>query len=447
MQKKIFLALAFLACSLLHGQPQNQIISHLLGNWEGAFIKNNSYQKIEIEFSEKAGKVYALQIMDEWHPTFGEFEVPVEIDSTGKISFSTGYGKTELVLDQNNLEMIGQVKGTNPAIYLHFKKVPKKPAPNYKVEAITIASGPVKLAGHLHIPNQLNKRTAIILVGGRGCYADQTKYNLYAKFLRKYGITVLAYQKRGTGQSTGDCSSATIEDLAEDLQQAKKYLESHPNNYEKIGVLGISAGGWTMAKAEERTDFDFMISIVGPSTSVKDQQLQSMEYGAAFYQLSPDAKQNLRKYTNLMFDAAETDAGFAEMEKLLAGAEKEQWQELLEDTDIPANAKEIANLWVRRHNFDPLRVLGQYDKPFLAIYGERDWIVPHQENVQLLEKYFATKKANLNTVVAHNAEHGMEMEARWIDLWANQSYWHFYRISPEVSIEIVDFLKKYDLTD
>ncbi|MEM6377246.1 MAG: alpha/beta fold hydrolase, partial [Bacteroidota bacterium] len=267
------------------------------------------------------------------------------------------------------------------------------------------------------------------------------------KFLRKYGITVLAYQKRGTGQSTGDCSMATIEDLAEDLHQAKKYLEAHPNNYEKIGVLGISAGGWTMTKAEEQTDFDFMISIVGPSTSVKDQQLQSMEYGAAFYKLSPNAKQNLRKYTNLMFDAEETDAGFAEMERLLAKAKKEQWQQLLEDTDVPASSSDISNLWVRRHNYDPQKILEQYNKPFLAIYGERDWIVPPKENIQLLEKYFAKKEAKLNTIVAYNAEHGMEMEARRVELSMDQSYWHFYRISPEVRIEIVNFLMKYGLIE
>jgi len=200
-----------------------------------------------------------------------------------------------------------------------------------------------------------------------------------------------------------------------------------------------------MAKAEEQTDFDFMISIVGPSTSVRDQQLQSMEYGANVYQIKAPAMKHLRTYTNLMFDAKSEQ--YAEMMALLEKAEQEGWKTLLDDTDIPTSATEINNLWVRRHNFDPKEVLSNYEKPFIGIYGERDWIVPQKENIALLNQYFSPKSNLLTTVVAHNAEHGMEMEAKWIDLGQNQTYWHFYRISPAVRIEMIAFLKKHDLLE
>jgi len=64
-----------------------------------------------------------------------------------------------------------------------------------------------------------------------------------------------------------------------------------------------------------------------------------------------------------------------------------------------------------------------------------------------LDQYFADRKQLLKTKVAHNADHGMELQAKQIDLGSNQSYWHFYRVSPEVRIEIVDFLRKNKLID
>ncbi len=441
--KNITLFAFLFSFALLTAQSSDNVPRYLVGSWEGAFIKSNSYQKLDIDFSERDGKVFALQIMEEWHPTFGEFEVPVAIDSIGNISLGTGYGKATLKLDKNNLELVGQLSGFNPAMYVHLKKTASKPKPSYSLEEVSISSSEVTLFGHLHKPMTNDQKTAIIMVGGRGCYPDQTKYNLYAKLLRQYGVSVLAYQKRGTGSSTGDCSLATIEDLADDVISAKRFLETHLNGYEKIGVIGISAGGWTMNKALSKTNFDFMISIVGPSTSVRAQQFQSMGYGLDVYQLSEIARKNVMAYTTLMYMAKSNQKNYDKMMNLLKNSEEEGWKQLLDDSDIPSSVEGIDLLWVRRHKFDPKKALQKYNGPYLAIYGDRDWIVPQKTNIALLKEYFSDKPDKLTTVLAYNAEHGMEMESRQVDLGGNQSYWHFYRVSPQVRIEIIDFLRKH----
>lgn len=48
--------------------------------------------------------------------------MPIEIDEKGNISFGTGYGKVNVVLDENNLEITGNLVSFNPVIYLHLKK-------------------------------------------------------------------------------------------------------------------------------------------------------------------------------------------------------------------------------------------------------------------------------------------------------------------------------------
>lgn len=186
--------------------------------------------------------------MEEWHPQYGEFVLPFTIYSLGKVSFNTGYGKVVMQVDSNALEMIGAIERSIPTMYLHLKRIPNPPPPQYTVQEISIKSDSISLYGHLHEPKVPGK-TAMIIVGGRSCYADSTKYALNAKLLREYGISVLVCNKRGTGQSTGDCTRATIADLSQDVVACKKYLEQHPNQYDNIGVLGSGAGGWVMAKA------------------------------------------------------------------------------------------------------------------------------------------------------------------------------------------------------
>jgi len=115
---------------------------------------------------------------------------------------------------------------------------------------------------------------------------------------------------------------------------------------------------------------------------------------------------------------------------------------MLDATDIPEDAAGIANLWVRRHGYDPGKELAQFNKPFLAIYGENDWIVPHRENVVRLQSLFQNERSKLlRTVVAHQAGHGTEVEGTEVTLASGESYWRYFRISPHIMIEIIDFLK------
>lgn len=444
--RSINLLIAFMAFTVVWSQDvEKEIYPQIEGHWQGAFIKNNSYQKFDVQFYKDENKINSLQIIEEWHPQFGEFVLPVAIDSVKTISFNTGYGKANLQLDERALEMVGTIEGSLPATYVHLKKIPDPPLADYKVEEVRIPNGSIELYGHLHEPINGPFETAMILVGGRGCYAGSTKYDLYAKLLRAYGVSVIAFNKRGTGSSTGDCSKATIGDLASDVVAIKKFLEQHSRSFKNIGVLGSSAGGWVMVKAEETTNFDFMISVVGPSTSVKDQQLQSMDYGFEFYKLAAGSKAELMEYTHMMFDAKATEANFKRFQELLTSSEQNGWKELLDDTDIPANTNGINDLWVRKHDYDPGRTLSKFSNPFLAIYGEIDWIVPYKENVARLNELFTgDRKTLLHTVVAPYAEHGTETKGVYTTLTNDRSYWRFFRISPSVQIELINFLQQYN---
>ena len=449
IKNKLILAslLLFSALQIRAQSSSSEVYQKIDGYWQGAFIKNNSYQKLEVQFYMEQDAMKSLQIIDEWHPQFGEFVLPVTVDTLNQISFNTGYGKALMKLDKNALEMVGQIQGSLPTIYVHLKKIPDPPAPDFQAEEVQILNGSNTLYGHLHQP-AIRSKTAIIIVGGRGCYAGNTKYDLYAKLLRNYGVSVLSFHKRGTGRSSGNCSTATIEDLASDIAACREFLASHENQYAAIGVLGSSAGAWVMNKAGEQADFDFMISIAGPATSVYEQQMKSMENGFEFYGLYKESKSEAMEYTRMMFEARANQKSLDNFRELLGKSEQNGWKELLEDTDIPTTIQDIENLWVRRHKYDPKRALSSFEKPYLAIFGQIDWIVPYQENIEKLNEYFSpNNRPKLTTVVAHDAEHGTETKGKYISLEGDQSYWRFFRVSPIVQISIIQFLKKHNFID
>ena len=146
-----------------------------------------------------------------------------------------------------------------------------------------------------------------------------------------------------------------------------------------------------------------------------------------------------------MFKAKATPSNYNRFKALIENAKRDGWNELLDDTDVPPSAEGIDNLWVRRHNYDPNTTLSNFNKPFLAIYGEIDWIVPYKENVERLEEQFSGDRQELlNITIAHDAEHGTETKGKYITLNNNQSYWRFFRISPSVQVSIIDFLAKYN---
>ena len=70
---------------------------------------------------------------------------------------------------------------------------------------------------------------------------------LWLTYLLAMDFATLVYDKRGTGESSGDWRTAGPEELASDVQQALAWLRRHPRiKPDLVGLWGISeGGGWT----------------------------------------------------------------------------------------------------------------------------------------------------------------------------------------------------------
>jgi pimeloyl-ACP methyl ester carboxylesterase len=125
----------------------------------------------------------------------------------------------------------------------------------YDAEEVRFPGGgeDVELAGTLTLPDAPGPHPVLITMSGSGpsdrdsSLRPLTTLRPFAEIadaLTRAGVAVLRYDDRGVGESTGDYSSATVQELAADGAAAIDYLLTRDDiDPERLGVLGYSEGG------------------------------------------------------------------------------------------------------------------------------------------------------------------------------------------------------------
>ncbi|MDQ6714163.1 MAG: prolyl oligopeptidase family serine peptidase [Candidatus Dormibacteraeota bacterium] len=108
-------------------------------------------------------------------------------------------------------------------------------------------------------------------------------YGVWVGFYASLGLTVVAYDKRGIGASTGTypgefASDSNLATYAADASAAVRMLASWPGvDPKRVGFYGGSQGGWTvpLAIARNQAPAAFAVLASGPAVSVDQQQTWS----------------------------------------------------------------------------------------------------------------------------------------------------------------------------
>jgi pimeloyl-ACP methyl ester carboxylesterase len=83
---------------------------------------------------------------------------------------------------------------------------------------------------------------------------DANLYRHLCEGLPAMGIAVLVYDRRGSGQSSGDLDKADYEALADDAVAGQHSLTKFSRiDPDKIGFWGLSQGGWLVLKERARS--------------------------------------------------------------------------------------------------------------------------------------------------------------------------------------------------
>jgi len=256
-------------------------------------------------------------------------------------------------------------------------------------EEITFQNEDVVLKGMLTKPD-INSPYPVVIVthtsnaGGR----EYGVYQHLTNLLPPLGIGVFLYDRRGSGESSGDFETATFFDLAADAQAAVDHLKVRSDIDPKhIGVWGMSQGGWIAPlTASKSAEVAFVIAVSAVGVSPAEQMNYSAEYELrekGFPEGSIEQMLELRGLVNEYFHGKIEGS---KVRKKLDVFCKEAWfpfayldEYLPEDPTIEK--------WYQEMDFDPLPIIQKIHVPVLLLYGEQDPWVPIAKSVEVWKKY------------------------------------------------------------
>lgn len=144
---------------------------------------------------------------------------------------------------------------------------------------VRFRSGGAVLSGTLTLPVGRGRHAAVAFAQGSGATMRAYLPDLQALLVRN-GVAVLAYDKRGIGQSGGvypgeSPTAATIDVLARDAAAAVRFLARQPEiDPTRVGLAGHSQAGWIMPLAASREHaVRFLVVYSGPAVTADESDL------------------------------------------------------------------------------------------------------------------------------------------------------------------------------
>src|SRR5215469_852023 len=284
-------------------------------------------------------------------------------------------------------------------------------APSSSVsEEIRFTNGDARLTGTAYLPSTGNHLPAVVILHHAGLPTrDARLYRHLCNGLPAMGIAVLAFDRRGSGQSSGDLSKANYETLADDAIAGQHALTQISRiDPKKIGFWGLSQGGWLAVLAAGRSkDAAFAISVSAPVVTADEQMqfatrnlLTVRRYSQADVQDMLTAR---KAWTGYLHGKRSRD----EAAEALRKAEGKPWfaisylpraSQLTNDPEHDPNRIRLDD--------DPMAAVQHVKVPLLFLYADSDPWIPVGESVKRLQS-LARKQPNIQYRVVGNANHEM----------------------------------------
>lgn len=267
-------------------------------------------------------------------------------------------------------------------------------------------SAGVALAGTLFSPRGVSDGPAVVLVQQNGTTTrDNPLFMQLAEALTGIGFSVLAYDRRGHGDSEGSSGRIAYGTLARDAVAAKRALAGLDQvAADRIGFWGISQGGWLALEAGTLSEPAFIITVSSPLTTPGRQ----MDFLAYNYVLTTHgeaaAERALATRRVVMGDYFRGDASYDEARAALEAVADEPWLEwawMPTAEDLPTDPAE--STWIDEMAFDPTKAFHATDTPLLFLLGGEDLDIPVAETLAIIER--GEPRENLNVVVLPGADH------------------------------------------
>ncbi|HET6229543.1 MAG TPA: prolyl oligopeptidase family serine peptidase [Longimicrobiaceae bacterium] len=318
--------------------------------------------------------------------------------------------------------------------------VPGTPPPYRETEVTFASAGGVRIAGTLTLPDGPGPHPAVVLVpaccgDGRGNWA----YRSWADWFARHGYAALAYDKRGTGSSTGDWQAdSAFAGLADDVVAAADFLRERPEvDGTRIGLSGGSQAGWVIPLAAPRVHgLSFVVLRSPPAASPGVVEAQSVEARMRAAGASSDGIADALAHLGLFFYATHSGRGWSELRASVRANRARGWAEFV---PMPDSAAQMG-WWARHADFDAIPGLRALKVPVLALFGADDVRVPPGMNAERLRQAVADGgNSQVRMRIFPHADHRIEVKPGYDDAGA----WHWFRLAPGMLEAMEEWLAAY----
>ncbi|TXK73686.1 S9 family peptidase [Mesonia sp. HuA40] len=286
---------------------------------------------------------------------------------------------------------------------------PRDPFP-YTVEEVSFENqqAGIRLAGSLTLPNSTDDFPAVILLSGSGpqdrneSLMGHKPFLVLADFLTRNGIAVLRYDDRGVGESTGDFSQASLNDLVSDAASALSFLKNY-DQVKEIGLIGHSEGGLVAAMlASGNSNVDFIVSLAGPGVPLDELLIAQNKELSLALGFTEEQVQPRLEFNQKMFDLIKSISD----EEALNQAVNDFFNE--QEINSAQKRNELKQQFLSPGirsliKTNPALYWSKIEVPILALNGALDLQVNAKDNLQAIKN--ANSRGGSANVVVKNYPH------------------------------------------
>lgn len=356
----------------------------------------------------------------ESHPEVRAWRLPVQVEALLLLHPEGDSWVGELRQGQFEIPITFERSVAGAAAVARRPQDPVPPLPYAEVEVEIATRGGHVLAATLVIPGTDPPEhgfPAVVLVTGSGPQNRDEElmghrpFRVLADRLARRGIASLRYDDRGIGGSTGEFTTATCYDFADDAASALRHLQGAPGvDCDRCGLAGHSEGGTVVAMVAAglaptaiEADPAFLVSIAG--TGVDGGEVMSDQVARIYRAAGVDEKaiasvdEVHRRLMDLVRDDETSDETLGPVVRQLQERQIAVQMQLLDDTSFEdlydgqlealeaAAMSQMRSPWMRTFiRFDPGEAWRRVRVPILAVNGTLDLQVWHDLNLTAIER-------------------------------------------------------------
>ncbi|HEX3465818.1 MAG TPA: alpha/beta fold hydrolase [Candidatus Elarobacter sp.] len=340
------------------------------GYWEGALVRSGRSLPVAVDLHGTAGGRYTGSFTAQ---TQAVMEYPLDSVTVAGPRVAMVIGGGDLRLDgiRDGATIRGRLSGDEGSgtFALHRVAAPVLP---YETQEVAFTNHGVTLRGTLCLPHGSRSHPAVVLLHGSGPQTRWGTNRFIADRLARAGIAALAYDKRGSGDSTGDWRTVGYDALADDAIAGMELLaKRHDIDRARIGIWGHSQGAFIAPLVAQRSrHVAFIVAADGNASTNQQQDLlrarnQIRDNGWT----GADGAEALAVYKQFIAVASAGGAGYDALEQRLRRDKERPWVNWI---GVPPRSSWLYRWYPLVVHYDSRVYWRKVRVPVLLVYGEHD---------------------------------------------------------------------------